>query len=54
MTRATISAGRGTSAPVLGLRENLRHFSLLVVVNACVPAMAGMERSLLPALLAFR
>jgi len=36
-------------APVrLGLRENLGQFSLLVVVNAFVGAMAGMERSILP------
>jgi MFS family permease len=34
--------------PRLGLRENLAQFSLLVVVNAFVGAMVGMERSLLP------
>jgi MFS family permease len=34
----------------LGLRENLPQFSLLVVVNACVGAMVGLERSILPAL----
>jgi MFS family permease len=34
----------------LGLRENLAQFSLLVVVNAFVGAMVGMERSILPAL----
>ncbi len=34
----------------LGLRENLAQFSLLVVVNACVGAMVGMERSILPAI----
>ena len=33
----------------LGLRENLRQFSLLVLVNAFVGAMVGMERSILPA-----
>jgi MFS family permease len=32
----------------LGLRENLGQFSLLVVVNAFVGAMIGMERTLLP------
>jgi len=32
----------------LGLRENLTQFSLLVVVNAFVGAMVGMERSILP------
>lgn len=34
----------------LGLRDNLGQFSLLVVVNAFVGAMVGMERSILPAL----
>ncbi len=37
-------------APTLGLRANLAQFSLLVVVNALVGAMVGMERSVLPAL----
>lgn len=32
----------------LGLRENAAQFSLLVVVNAFVGAMIGMERSILP------
>ena len=35
------------TAPTLGLRENLAQFSLLVVVNAFVGAMIGMERSVL-------
>jgi MFS family permease len=34
----------------LGLRENALQFSLLVVVNAFVGAMVGMERSILPAI----
>ncbi len=34
----------------LGLRENAAQFSLLVVVNAFVGAMVGMERSILPAI----
>jgi MFS family permease len=34
----------------LGLRENLVQFSLLVLVNAFVGGMVGMERSILPAL----
>jgi len=40
------------SEPVirLGLRENLAQFSLLVVVNAFVGAMVGLERSILPAI----
>ncbi|WP_205617603.1 MFS transporter [Pelomicrobium methylotrophicum] len=33
----------------LGLRENFAQFSLLVVVNAFVGAMVGLERSILPA-----
>ena len=36
--------------PRLGLRENLPQFSLLVLVNALVGAMVGMERSILPAI----
>jgi MFS family permease len=37
------------AAPVrLGLRENARQFTLLVLVNALVGAMAGLERSILP------
>ncbi len=34
--------------PRLGLRENLAQFSLLVIVNAFVGAMVGMERAILP------
>ena len=34
----------------LGLRENLAQFTLLVVVNAFVGAMVGMERTILPLL----
>jgi len=34
----------------LGLRENLGQFSLLIVVNAFVGAMVGLERSILPAI----
>lgn len=34
----------------LGLRENAAQFSLLVLVNAFVGAMAGLERSILPAI----
>jgi MFS family permease len=32
----------------LGLRQNVAQFTLLVIVNAFVGAMAGMERSILP------
>ena len=38
------------STPQLGLRANLAQFSLLVLVNAFVGAMVGMERSILPAI----
>ncbi|HEY7569171.1 MAG TPA: MFS transporter [Gemmatimonadaceae bacterium] len=34
--------------PTLGLRENWRQFSLLVLVNAFVGAMVGLERTVLP------
>jgi len=34
----------------LGLRDNLAQFTLLVVVNAFVGAMVGMERTILPAI----
>jgi MFS family permease len=34
--------------PVLGLRQNLRQFSLLVLVNAFVGGMVGLERAILP------
>ena len=37
-------------APELGLRENAAQFTLLVVVNAFVGAMVGIERSILPAI----
>jgi len=36
--------------PVLGIRANLAQFSLLVLVNAFVGGMVGIERSILPAL----
>ncbi len=38
------------SSVQLGLRENRAQFSLLVLVNAFVGAMIGMERSILPAI----
>jgi MFS family permease len=52
----TASAARLTAAvdahasptPVLGLRENWRQFWLLVLVNAFVGAMVGLERAVLP------
>lgn len=38
------------SSPMLGIRANLAQFSLLVLVNAFVGGMVGIERSILPAL----
>jgi MFS family permease len=40
----------GAPAIRLGLRENIAQFSLLVVINAFVGAMVGMERTILPLL----
>jgi MFS family permease len=39
-----------TAEPRLGLKANLGQFSLLVLVNAFVGAMVGLERSILPQL----
>ena len=36
--------------PTLGIRANLSQFILLIIVNAFVGAMVGMERSILPAI----
>jgi hypothetical protein len=44
------SGSRAIRCVRLGLRENVAQFSLLVVVNAFVGAMDGMERSILPLL----
>ena len=45
------AAGRNGQRPIrLGLRENLGQFVLLIIVNACVGAMLGMERSILPSI----
>src|SRR5438094_2798165 len=41
---------RGMSELRLGLRENLPQFALLVVLNAFVGAMVGLERTVLPLL----
>lgn len=38
------------TVPRLGLRENLPQFTLLVLVNAFVGGMVGLERSILPAM----
>jgi MFS family permease len=46
----TASPSATTGAIRLGLRENLAQFTLLVIVNAFVGAMVGLERSILPAI----
>ena len=46
----TSAAARPVLQIRLGLRANLAQFSLLVLVNALVGAMVGMERSILPAI----
>ncbi|HYE86952.1 MAG TPA: MFS transporter [Vicinamibacterales bacterium] len=46
----TLVMADGATPVRLGLRENAAQFSLLVVVNAFVGAMAGLERSILPAI----
>ena len=38
------------NSPALGLRENWRQFWLLVLVNAFVGTMVGLERTVLPLL----
>ena len=49
--RGLAGADPRTDTPVrLGLGPNLAQFSLLVVVNAFVGAMVGLERSILPAI----
>ena len=40
----------GVASLRLGLAANWRQFSVLVLVNAFVGAMVGLERSILPAL----
>ena len=46
-----MTTAQPADAPVrLGLRANIGQFSLLVVVNAFVGAMVGLERSILPAI----
>lgn len=46
-----MSSRRGSATPpALGIRANLAQFCLLVLVNAFVGAMVGMERSILPAI----
>ena len=42
--------GRGSGVAVLGLRQNLAQFMLLVAVNALVGGTLGQERTVLPLL----
>src|SRR5689334_18570335 len=49
-SRRAMNAPTAISDVRLGLRENLAQFSLLVLVNAFVGAMVGLERSILPAI----
>src|SRR5215475_4448507 len=46
----TPTAGNRANVPVLGLRANLGQFLLLVLINAFVGAMVGLERSIVPLL----
>src|SRR5436309_8411801 len=48
--RSVRAARNALPTIAVGLRENLLQFSLLVVVNAFVGAMVGMERSILPSI----
>ena len=51
MTRNHVSGSTAPAAgPVLGLRQNIAQFSLLVAVNALVGGMLGQERTVLPLL----
>jgi MFS family permease len=43
-----VTTQRGTSAGRLGLRQNWRQFALLVLVNAFVGGMVGLERTIVP------
>ena len=45
-----MSTAAPAAPPQLGIRENLPQFALLVLVNAFVGAMVGIERSILPVL----
>lgn len=45
-----LAPNRRSGPPTLGIRANLEQFALLVLVNAFVGGMVGIERSILPAL----
>lgn len=48
LSDSTNQSQHSFKTPVLGLKENWKQFALLVVVNAFVGAMIGLERSILP------
>ena len=50
MVETKSTSSHSSVKPVLGIRANLAQFTLLVIVNAFVGAMVGMERSILPAI----
>src|SRR5579863_7778015 len=43
-----IGAKKKMQTPRLGLKENWKQFTLLVIINAFVGGMVGLERSILP------
>jgi MFS family permease len=48
MAETTTAAGAALSSVRLGLRENWRQFALLLLVNAFVGGMVGLERTVVP------
>src|ERR1700758_3650187 len=48
MSKAATIAQPGPPAVRLGLKENWRQFSLLVLINAFVGGMVGIERTVVP------
>ena len=48
--QGAVASDGAAAGPALGLRENWQQFALLVLVNAFVGAMVGLERSVLPLL----
>ena len=48
MTGTATRTGRDGRIVELGLRQNWRQFTLLVVVNACVGGLVGLERTTVP------
>jgi MFS family permease len=50
MSHGTDTAGNADRSIQLGLGPNLAQFSLLILVNAFVGAMVGLERTILPAI----